>query len=169
MIPQTRYAHVGDTDLAYKVLGAGPRDLVFCAPYVSHLDAYWELPEHVDFMESLTGLGRLIVFDKRGTGLSDRGLHGVSIEQRSEDLIAVMDAAGSPQAVLIGAMDAGATSLVTAARFPERVTAVIAGEVLASARPDVDHPWGRETNWAETLLGATEAPDGGQEIISRLL
>ncbi|MFP3712447.1 adenylate/guanylate cyclase domain-containing protein [Puerhibacterium sp. TATVAM-FAB25] len=170
MIPRTHYARArGGAELAYKVLGDGERDIIFCAPYVSHLDALWELPELVDFTESLTRLGRLIVFDKRGTGLSDRGLHDVSAEQRSDDVIAVMDAAHSMTAVLLGVMDAGATSLVTAARFPDRTRAVIAGEVLACAAPDIEQPWGKEANWAQQLLGVTDAPDGGREIVGRVL
>ena len=118
MIPPTLYAQSREADIAYKVLGDGLRDIVMSPAFASHLDAFWELPENAEFLERLSGLGRLILFDQRGTGLSDRELTGLSPEQRSEDLIAVMDAAGSAEAVLLGWLDAGAVSLLAAALIP---------------------------------------------------
>lgn len=142
MIPHTQYAKAQGADIAYKVVGDGPRDIVLLLAFTSHLDAFLEVPENADFVERLTRLGRVILFDKRGTGLSERTLEGVTSEQLADDVISVMDAAGSTEAVLLGWLDAGAICLLAAARHPDRVKAVIAGETLAAGHPDDDHPFG---------------------------
>jgi class 3 adenylate cyclase len=172
VIPRTQYASTDTGDLAYKVCGAGPRDLVFSPAFASNLDVFWEHPEHATLLERLSSLGRLITFDKRGSGLSERGTDNLSLEQASDDLVAVMDAAGSERAVLIGWLDAGAAALATAARHPERTEVVVAGEVSATGRPDEDGTTGwapqavRETmealaagGWGEALMLQRLAPD----------
>lgn len=169
MIPPTRYARSEGADIAYKVLGAGPRDIVVSLAFASHLEVFWELPENADFIERLSRLGRVILFDKRGTGLSDRQLAGVSLEQRCDDVIAVMDDVGSAEAVLLGWLDTGAVSLLTAARHPGRVAAVIAGEVLAVGHPDVDHPYGMDPVLMTAMAESLEAGGWGQALLAQMV
>jgi class 3 adenylate cyclase/pimeloyl-ACP methyl ester carboxylesterase len=150
-------------------LGDGPRDIVLTFAVLSNLDVFWELPENAEFMEELARLGRVIVFDRRGAGLSDRQLEDLSAEQRSDDMVAVMDAAGSTEAVLFGWLDAGSLALLTAARHPGKVTAVIAGEVLATWRPDADHPYGLNPTLGVSLKEAIEADGWGRGLILQMM
>ena len=100
--PETRYAKSGDVSIAYQVLGKGNLDLVYVPGFVSNLDRYWENPIWVDFFSRITGFSRLILFDKRGTGLSDRVSGVPDLEVRMDDVRAVMDAVGSERAALFG-------------------------------------------------------------------
>jgi len=100
--PETRFTRAGDADIAYQVVGpASQLDLVFVPGWVSHLEVMWELPEFARFLDRLAAMGRLILFDKRGTGLSDRVAGMPTLEQRADDITAVMDAAGSSRAAII--------------------------------------------------------------------
>jgi len=159
MMPKTNFARVGDAYLAYQVFGGGSRDIVVTLAWVSHIEFMWEMPEYAGFFERLAGLGRVILFDKRGVGMSDRSAERVPLEQRADDLLAVMDAAGSERAVLVGWLDAGTAALVAAARQPDRVLSIIAGEVLATSTPQEGHPWGYDAAVIEHL--ATTLEDGG--------
>ena len=108
MIPETRYAKSGDVIVAYQVTGEGhPVDLVWAPGVVSHLDMDWEFPEWARLLERLGSFSRLIRFDKRGTGLSDRGINAATLEERTDDIRAVMDAAGSERAVIAGDSEIG--------------------------------------------------------------
>lgn len=149
MRPETRFARSGDLYIAYQVAGEGERDFVQSFGGPTHLEALWEIPEIAGTVEQLTHLGRVIVYDKRGAGLSDRPPGVVTLEERATDLVAVMDAAGSEQAVLVGSADGAAASLVTAALFPHRVSGVVASQVLASFLADAEHPWGMQPEAAE--------------------
>lgn len=121
---ETRHAKNGDVHIAYQVVGDGAIDLVLVPGLVSHLDLTWEDPAHTRFCESLARFSRLILFDKRGTGLSDRD-HGVAcLEERMGDVRAVMDAAGARRPVILGISEGGMMSLLFAATFPERVRAL---------------------------------------------
>ena len=102
MPPETRYAQKGETSIAYQVVGDGPLDLVFIPGFVSHLDLYWAAPETAAFLRRLASYSRLILFDKRGTGLSDPVSGAATLEERMEDVHAVLDACGSQQAALFG-------------------------------------------------------------------
>ena len=102
MRPETRYAKSGDVNIAYQVVGGGPLDLVFVPGFVSHVEYIWEDPALARFFERLASFSRLILFDKRGTGLSDRGSAIFTLEQRMDDVRAVMDAVGSERAALFG-------------------------------------------------------------------
>src|ERR1700687_1851480 len=115
MQPDTRYAQSGDVNIAYQVLGEGPRDLVFVPGWVSNIEVYWEEPTLARFLRRLSSFSRLILFDKRGTGLSDRVTDMPSLEVRMDDVRAVMDAARSEQGALFG----------NSATYPERTEAVI--------------------------------------------
>jgi len=96
--PETRYAKSGELRIAYQVVGGGPLDLVFVPGFVSNIDLDWEMPERAYFFGRLSAFSRLIRFDKRGTGLSDRDVGIASLEERMDDVRAVMDAAGSERA-----------------------------------------------------------------------
>ena len=122
---ETQFARSGDVDIAYQVIGDGPRDLIMTFGWVSNLDVMWELPELAAFLDSLSRLGRLVVFDKRGTGLSDRISSVVTLEERAADIEAVMDAVGSEQAVLVGWGDGAAIAAMFASSHPERASALV--------------------------------------------
>ena len=123
--PKTSYARNGDVSIAYQVIGDGPLDLLFIPGFVSHLDLYWAAPETAAFFRRLASFSRLILFDKRGTGLSDPTSGVVTFEERMEDVHAVLDACGSQRAALFGLSEGGPMSLLFAATYPERTTALI--------------------------------------------
>jgi class 3 adenylate cyclase len=125
MRPKTGYARNQDVRIAYQVVGDGPFDLVVSPPYISHVDLWWMLPESARFMESLASFCRLILYDKRGTGLSDPALRLPSLEDRVEDLRSVLDTAGSERPALMGISEGGLLSMVFAATYPERVRALV--------------------------------------------
>jgi class 3 adenylate cyclase len=120
-----RYAKSGDLSVAFQVTGDGPLDLVLVPGFISHLEYDWEEPRHAAFLERLGSFARLIRLDKRGTGLSDR--HGgiADLETRMDDVRAVMDAAGSERAALFGYFEGGPMSVLFAATYPERTTALV--------------------------------------------
>ena len=123
-----RYAKNGDVHLAYRVVGEGASDVLWIPGWFGDIEEAWHVPGFAEFLEELAGLGRLIMFDKRGTGQSDRvpeHQYASSWEERVGDVIAVMDAVGSARAALIGPSEGGALSLLTAALEPDRVTAVV--------------------------------------------
>jgi class 3 adenylate cyclase len=133
-IPETRFTRVGDVDIAYQVTGTGGGlDLVFVPGWVSHLEVMWELPEFARFLDRLAGMGRLILFDKRGTGLSDRVTGVPTLEQRAEDIAAVMDAAGSSRAAVAAWGEGAAIAAMFAAAHPDRVSALVLGSLLVKA------------------------------------
>ena len=142
-VPQTRYAQASDgIHIAYQVLGQGERDIVFVPGLMSHLELLWEDPQTSDFFCRLSGLGRLILFDKRDTGMSDRAPGDMSMEERIEDVRAVMRAAGSSRAVLFGYSEGAPMSLLFTATHPGRVTALILGSASARWFPAPGYPCG---------------------------
>ena len=127
MQPETKYAKSGDVHIAYQVVGDGPLDLVFVPGWVSHLEHSWEEPSNARFLHRLASFSRLIMLDKRGTGLSDRvSINELpTLEQRMDDVRAVMDAVGSQRAALMGVSEGGAMTALFAATYPERTTALV--------------------------------------------
>jgi class 3 adenylate cyclase len=125
MVPKTHYARSGDVRIAYQVVGEGPFDLVFVPGFISNLDAAWEEPYRARVWTRLAAFSRLIMFDKRGTGLSDRTVGVPTLEERMDDVRAVMDAVGSQQAALFGISEGGAMSVLFAATYPERIRALV--------------------------------------------
>ncbi len=125
--PTTRYAKSGEVRVAYQVVGHGPVDLVFVPGFISNLEIHWEDPGYAHLLQRLGTFARVIQFDKRGTGLSDRvdTNHLPSLETRMDDVRAVMDAAGSQRAVLLGASEGGPMSILFAATYPERTRALV--------------------------------------------
>jgi len=125
MLPETHYAKSGDVRIAYQVAGGGPFDLVFVPGFISNLDLAWEDPNRAHFFSRLASFSRLILFDKRGTGLSDRVGSVASLEERMDDVRAVMDALESERAALFGISEGGAMSMLFAATYPERTRALV--------------------------------------------
>jgi DNA-binding SARP family transcriptional activator/pimeloyl-ACP methyl ester carboxylesterase len=145
VVPQTRYALTEDgVRIAYQVIGEGDRDIVFVPGLMSHLELLWEDHETADFYRRLAELGRLIMFDKRDTGLSDRPSADMPLEERMEDVRAVMRAAGSSQAALFGYSEGAPMSILFAATYPGRVSALILGSASARWFPAPGYPCGQE-------------------------
>lgn len=147
-IPETRCARSGDVAIAYQVTGEGPFDLVFVPAFVTHVELAREVPGHAEFIRRLSSFCRLIRFDKRGTGMSDRVDGAPTLETRMDDVRAIMDAVGSERAALLGASEGGAMSVLFAATYPERAWALI----LAGAEP--------RTRWAPDYPSGTAEPKG---------
>ena len=121
---ETHYARSGDVSIAYQVTGEGPFDVVYVPPFVSHVELAGEVPGIAAFNRRLSSFCRLIRFDKRGTGMSDRVSGVPTLETRMDDVRAVMDAAGSERAALIGVSEGGPMSILFAATYPERAWAL---------------------------------------------
>jgi len=143
MVPETRYARSGKVNIAYQVTGEGPLDLVYVPGWVSHVELAWEEPTLASFLGRLASFSRLITFDKRGTGLSDRVPDDQlpTLEQRMDDLRAVMDAAGSQRAALFGVSEGGNMSILFAATYPERTVALVTFGCFAKRVWSPDYPW----------------------------
>ncbi len=139
--PTTRYTKSGRINIAYQVFGSGPIDLVYIPGWVSNIDLMWECPELVHFLEELGKICRVILFDKRGTGLSDRVVELSTLEERMDDIRAVMDAVDSEKAVLFGHSEGGSVSALFAATYPNRVISMIAFGIFAKRRWAPDYPW----------------------------
>jgi pimeloyl-ACP methyl ester carboxylesterase/class 3 adenylate cyclase len=182
MPPQTHYAKSGDINIAYQVVGDGPFDLVFVPGFVSHLDLQWADPRIARFLEKLASFSRLILFDKRGTGLSDPVAAPAPLEERIDDVRAVLDAAGSERAALFGLSEGGPMSILFAATYPERTHSLILCGTFASGTLDPDeNPGGQRwideynrvmalsENWGEgrTLAAFAPSADSEQDRIGR--
>jgi pimeloyl-ACP methyl ester carboxylesterase/DNA-binding winged helix-turn-helix (wHTH) protein len=143
-LPETRYVENGDVNIAYQVVGEGDLDIVFVMGWVSHLEYFWKHHLFAGFLNRLASFSRLILFDKRGTGLSDRvPIKDLpTLEQRMEDVHAVMDAVGSERAVLIGVSEGGPMCSLFAATYPERTSALVMIGTYAKRIKDEDYPWG---------------------------
>jgi class 3 adenylate cyclase len=150
--PETRYAKSGDVHIAYQVTGEGPRDLVFVSSWISQIEQLWELPSAARFLGRLASFSRLILFDKRGSGLSDRVQGSPSIDERMDDIRAVMDAVGSERAALFGTSEGGVLGCVFAATYPERTTALVLAGCMPRCAAAADYPWG----WS---------PDGEKQVL----
>ena len=169
-MPETQFTRAGDVDIAYQVVGpASALDVVFVPGWVSHIEVMWELPEFARFLDRLASLGRLILFDKRGTGLSDRVAGVPTLEERAEDIAAVMDAAGSGRAAIVAWGEGASIAAGFAATHPERVIALVLGtlalQVTDGGRPVVVDPHviqalssAVETGWGQASLVPLLAP-----------
>ncbi|WP_050932012.1 adenylate/guanylate cyclase domain-containing protein [Aestuariivita boseongensis] len=134
MRPETRYALSGELSIAYQVFGDGEQDLVFVPGWISNIDLFWDEPIVARFLSELSSFCRVILFDKRGTGLSDRGYGAATLEERMDDVRAVMDAVGSESATIFGYSEGGPMSVLFAATYPERTRALILAGSYASRR-----------------------------------
>jgi pimeloyl-ACP methyl ester carboxylesterase len=151
-IPATRYVKSDDVHIAYQVLGEGPFDLLFVHGFVSNVEATWRWPELSAFFRRLASFCRLILFDKRGTGMSDRGSQNFTLEQRMHDVQAILDAVGSEQAALFGVSEGGPMSLLYAATYPQRTSALVLYGSYAKRSWAPDYPFGwNDEQWQRAL------------------
>lgn len=168
VLPQTQYARSGEVSIAYQVSGQGAFDVVFVPPSVSHVELAWEIPSMRMMFERLGSFARVLRFDKRGTGMSDRVAGAPTLETRMDDVRAVMDAAGSQRAALLGWSEGVAMSCLFAATHPLRAWALVlyGGEARALRAPD--YPWGRTEAEALRMIAdarvENESGSFGEEI-----
>ncbi len=146
-VPEVRFARSGDVDVAYQVVGSGPIDLVFAGGTFTHLEMYWAEPHYRRFCERLAEHARLILFDKRGMGLSDR-VRAATIGERMDDIRAVMDAVGSERAAIFGVSEGGPLAILFAATYPERAIALILAGAEVKEETTDEWPWGEGTRAA---------------------
>jgi class 3 adenylate cyclase len=168
--PETHYARSGEVRIAYQVVGSGPFDLVYVPGFVSNLDNGWDDPGFAHFFRRLASFSRLILFDKRGTGLSDRDAQIPSLEQRMDDVRAVMDAVGSTKAAVFGVSEGGAMAMLFAATYPERISALVLYGAYAHfptwVLPDDQVPAfiaGVEARWGTGESVKAFAPEAGKD------
>jgi pimeloyl-ACP methyl ester carboxylesterase len=152
-MPETRYAQSGDLSIAYQVLGDGPIDVVFVSGFVSHQELEWEF-EVANPLHRLVPHARLITFDKRGTGLSERTLGYGGAEDRMDDIRAVMDAAGSERAAVIGRSEGGPLAILFAATYPERTSALVLWNTYARGVRGPDYPEGLDPERTKGFIEA---------------
>ncbi|MDP9321232.1 MAG: adenylate/guanylate cyclase domain-containing protein [Chloroflexota bacterium] len=162
-VPQTKYAKSGDLNIAYQVVGDGPFDLVYVPGFVSNIELMWEEPRLAQVLTDLASFCRLILFDKRGTGLSDRVsvTDLPTIEMRMDDLRAVMDAVGSQRAALFGHSEGGCMCIVFASTYPERTRALITYGAFAKRLRSDDYPWAPAFDDRMAAVVETERQWGG--------
>jgi pimeloyl-ACP methyl ester carboxylesterase/class 3 adenylate cyclase len=161
---ETRYARSGDLCIAYQVLGDGPIDLVWAPGYMSHVEQNQWWPSYASFLERMASFSRLITFDRRGTGLSDRILALGSFEEMMDDIRAVMDAVGSERAALFGGAEGGPMCALFAATFPERTSALILGASYPRRTWAPDYPWGLDEATQQKILAGYETRWGREDF-----
>ena len=166
MSPETRYAKSSDLNIAYQVVGEGPRDLVYVPGWVSNIEEMWEEPALARFLERLASFSRLILFDKRGTGLSDRVPNNQlpTLEQRIDDVRAVLEAVRSERAALFGHSEGGTMCVLYTATYPERVLALITLGVWVKRLWSHDHPWAPTPEERERDIRDTERSWGTVDL-----
>ncbi len=160
---KTRYAASGGVSIAFQVVGEGP-DLLWTPGFISHLDLYWADPDIARLLRLTSAFSRLIIYDKRGTGLSDPVTRPPTLDERVQDAVAVLDAAGSERAVVVGFSEGASTAMLLAARYPARVSALVVygGIILGSA--DAGRPWGVRDETYQQLVGAIDSWGEGRSI-----
>jgi pimeloyl-ACP methyl ester carboxylesterase/DNA-binding winged helix-turn-helix (wHTH) protein len=161
--PETMYARSGDVNIAYQVIGDAPLDLVFVMGWVSHLEYFWREPTFASFLLRLASFARLILFDKRGTGLSDRvPINELpTLEQRMDDVRAVMDAVGSERAALCGVSEGGPMCSLFAATYPEKTLALVMIGTYAKRIRDAEYPWAPTTEQRQHFFEEMRQEWGG--------
>ena len=164
-MPETQYTKSSGINIAYQVVGEGPLDLVYVPGWVSNVEECWEEPTHERFLRRLTRFSRLILFDKRGTGLSDPVPESKlpTLEERMDDVRAVMDAAGSERAALFGFSEGGNLSVLFAATYPERTIALVTFGIFAKRVRSPDYPWAPTLEERERDIELTEQ-EWGREM-----
>jgi pimeloyl-ACP methyl ester carboxylesterase/class 3 adenylate cyclase len=167
-VPETRYARSGDVSIAYQVVGEGPFDLVHVPGFVSHVELAWNVPGQAEFIHRLSSFSRLIRFDKRGTGMSDRVEGAPTLETRMDDVRAVMNAVGSERAALLGSSEGGAMSVLFAATYPERAWALVLAGADARTMWAPDYPWGTREEDFRAALERIERDAGSPEAALRV-
>src|SRR6187551_1361207 len=162
MPPQTRYARSGEVGIAYQAFGEGEMDLVLAFPFLSHLDLMWESPAMSRFLRQLGSFARVLVFDRRGVGLSDPVAGAPTLEERMDDVRAVMDAAGSERAALLGMSEGATMCMLFAATYPERTSALVLWGAMARSTAAPDYPWAPDKEAVEEAQEELVGPMWGQ-------
>ena len=162
--PPIHYATAGEVSIAYRVMGEGPLDLVWVPGLASNLEIEWDEPFRFRLFQRLASFSRLMVFDKRGMGLSDRNVGAPTLEERMDDVRAVMDEVGSERAALLGVSEGGPMSLLFAATYPERTVALVLYGTMARTRGSVDYPHGNEEAIAELHRIVDDGWGGGESL-----
>jgi pimeloyl-ACP methyl ester carboxylesterase/DNA-binding CsgD family transcriptional regulator/class 3 adenylate cyclase len=166
-MPETRYANSGGVHIAYQVVGDGPLDVLFVMGWVTNMDYFWQEPGFARFLRRLASFSRLIMVDKRGTGLSDRVAGLPTLEERMDDIRVVMDAVGSKRAALVGVSEGGSMAILFAATYPERTSNL----VLVGTAPRwlwaPDWPWSPTQREIDARLKAIERGFGTVEWATR--
>ena len=152
MLPKTKYARSGDVHIAYQITGNGPFDVVWAPGTMSHLDLDWEIPQRALFFERFSQFCRLIRFDKRGTGLSDRPVKMATLEERTDDIRAVMDDVGIERANIFGVSEGGSMACLFAATYPQRVNSLLVWGAQARWIVSPDHPWGQTQEQHDQMI-----------------
>jgi class 3 adenylate cyclase len=152
VLPKTKYARSGDVHIAYQITGNGPFDVVWAPGTMSHLDLDWEIPQRALFFEHFSQFCRLIRFDKRGTGLSDRPVKMATLEERTDDIRAVMDDVGIERANIFGVSEGGSMACLFAATYPPRVNSLLVWGAQARWIASPDHPWGQTQEQHDQMI-----------------
>jgi pimeloyl-ACP methyl ester carboxylesterase/DNA-binding CsgD family transcriptional regulator len=163
--PETRYVESDGLSIAYQVLGDGPLDLVYTPSFVSNLELAWDWPPLAAFYLALASFARVILFDKRGTGLSDRVKQLPTTEERMDDLRAVMDAAGAARAAIVGVSEGAPLAITFAAAFPERVTHLVVYGPLTKATRTEEYPWAETSEWWDDVVERFERRWGSPDYM----
>ncbi|MEB2778686.1 alpha/beta hydrolase [Algoriphagus sp. D3-2-R+10] len=156
MNPTTHYAKSGRINIAYQVFGSGVTDLVYITGWVSNIDLMWACPQLVTFLEELGKVSRVILFDKRGAGLSDRIVELSTLEERMDDIRAVMDAVGSQKSILFGHSEGGSVSALFAATYPHRTIGLVTFGIFAKRIYSSDYPWAPTNSERQTVYDMIE-------------
>jgi DNA-binding winged helix-turn-helix (wHTH) protein/alpha-beta hydrolase superfamily lysophospholipase len=167
-VPKTRYALSGDVHVAYQVLGQGPIDLVYVPGWITHLEYAWQQPRVAHFLRRLAALSRLILFDKRGTGLSDRVPEYPTLQDRMDDVRAVMQAVGSERAAVFGMSEGGQMAILFAATYPERTLALALYATFAKRVWSPDYPWAPTPEKRQRWMDLLKADWGGKTDLDTL-
>jgi pimeloyl-ACP methyl ester carboxylesterase len=169
-LPETRYTKSGDYNIAYQVIGEADLDLLWIAGFVSNVELAWEEPLLARFLNRLARFSRLIIFDKRGTGLSDRVPRSElpSLEERMDDVLAVLDAVGSERAAVLGHSEGGNLAVLYAASYPERVVALATTGIFAKRRWSPDYPWAETPEQRDRYIDELEQNWGRDSDIERI-
>jgi class 3 adenylate cyclase/pimeloyl-ACP methyl ester carboxylesterase len=168
MLTETRYAESGGVHIAYQVFGKGPIDLVYGRAAISHLELVWEQPDLARHLGEIAKFSRVILWDKRGTGLSDRSVGAPTLEDRIDDVRAVMDAVNCPRAVLFGGYDTAAMNLLFAASYPHRTLGLVLIAPLIRGLWTSDFPWAPTREEYERWIQQSEKDWGTEAHIDRL-
>jgi pimeloyl-ACP methyl ester carboxylesterase len=161
MPPRTLYTKSGNVSIAYQVLGSGPIDLVYAQGWITNVEYALENPDYARFLMRLGTFSRFVRFDRRGMGLSDREVSSLTLEERVDDIRAVMDAIGSERAAFLGVSEGGYMSLMFAATYPERTSALVLYGCYAKGSWAPDYPWGLTDEQHEAWVADLESNWGG--------
>jgi len=165
-IPSTHYVKSDDVHIAYQVIGEGSFDLLFVPGFVSNIETIWQSPEQSAFFRRLASFSRLILFDKRGTGMSDRSSQIFTLEQRMHDVQAILDAVGSKRAALFGISEGGPMSLLYTATYPDRTSALVSYGSYAKRSWAPDYPFGWKDEQWQTVLDDIEYHWGSPQSLN---